>query len=214
MLKICSLVQYFSWCFECFSHIRPLCQNIRRYILYRLRDHINHRIFLQFTPVKVSIVPINNRPDLHIYLHYRYMPGILKNKPLTTELAYHGAFCHSAISTITIRKYYNEMHSQFLSYGAHCRTQVRDLANLGIDSWIYVLYNTICRDVRTHQCGVLFQINILIVQIYNPAHFPCMPVMMKGLADPDHARIPAPCDIALSTIQIDVIAQPDPMEIE
>ena len=110
-------------------------------------------------------MPINDCPDLRMHLRYRSGPGVLLNN-FNPLIAHHCAFCHSVISTRAIRKHYSETHPQLLGYETNYRDQVRGLASLGSGPGICVFCNSTCRDARIHQCGVLFQVNLLMRQIY------------------------------------------------
>lgn len=66
--------------------------------MYRLRDHINHRICLQFNPTKDSIAPISDRPDLRMHLRYRSVPGILVGTPLVIKVVTNSSFFWSSLS--------------------------------------------------------------------------------------------------------------------
>ena len=63
------------------------------------------------------------------------------------------------------------------------RDQVYGLANLGSGKGICILCDQSCNNVRTHQCGVLMQLSIMLGQTYDVSHFPVMPVMMRGDLD-------------------------------
>ena len=188
----------------------PICAHCYKSFidLYPLRDHINRRVCLHFDPAKDCIVPICNRPDLRMHLRYRSIPGLLLNKALTTELSQQCAF-----SSPPIRKPYKDTHPQLLIYEPHCREQVRGLANLGSGKGICVLCNSTCKDVRTHECGVLLQLSGFMGQTYDPTHFPCMPVMMKALTSlnaDDMTQIQPPDSTAAQVCDTD---EPIPMEI-
>ena len=188
----------------------PICAHCYKSFidLYPLRDHINRRVCLHFDPAKDCIVPICNRPDLRMHLRYRSIPGLLLNKALTTELSQQCAF-----SSPPIRKPYKDTHPQLLIYEPHCREQVRGLANLGSGKGICVLCNSTCKDVRTHECGVLLQLSGFMGQTYDPTRFPCMPVMMKALTSlnaDDMTQIQPPDSTAVQVCDTD---EPIPMEI-
>ena len=149
--------------------------------IYRLRYHINAKVCLQFDPHKETIVPIADRQSLRMHLRYKSIPGILLDKALVCEIAHHCVFCHLAVPARSIRKHYGERHQGLLVYEALHRDQVYGLANLGSGKGTCVLCAQQCNDVRTHQCGVLLQISILLGQTYDVSHFPVMPTMMRPL---------------------------------
>ena len=116
-----------------------------------------------------------------MHLRYKSIPGILLDKALVCEIAHHCVFCHLAVPARSIRKHYGERHQGLLVYEALHRDQVYGLANLGSGKGTCVLCAQQCNDVRTHQCGVLLQISILLGQTYDVSHFPVMPTMMRPL---------------------------------
>ena len=68
--------------------------------MYRLRDHINRRVYLQFDPAKETIALICDRPDLRMHLRYRSIPGLLLNQPklpitVRTVTVPYSFWCHS-----------------------------------------------------------------------------------------------------------------------
>ena len=162
---------------------KATCRHCHRQFadIYRLRYHINTRVCLQFDPHKETIVPIADRQSLRMHLRYKSIPGILLDKALVCEIAHHCVFCHLAVPARSIRKHYGERHQGLLVYEALHRDQVYGLANLGSGKGTCVLCAQQCNDVRTHQCGVLLQISILLGQTYDVSHFPVMPTMMRPL---------------------------------
>ena len=63
------------------------------------------------------------------------------------------------------------------------RDQLYGLANLGNGKGICILCDQTCNNVRTHQCGILLQLSIMLGQTYDVSYFPLMPVMMRGDLD-------------------------------
>ena len=96
------------------------------------------------------------------------------------ELASHCAYCHSVISSRAIRKHYADAYPYLEGFAKHARDQIHGLANLGSGKGICVLCQQSCRDVRNHACGVLYQLNISMGQIYDPEYFPYIPIMMRS----------------------------------
>ena len=187
--------------------------------IYRLRYHINARVCLLFDPHKETIVPIADRQSLRMHLRYKSIPGILLDKALVCEIAHHCVFCHLAVPARSIRKHYGERHQGLLVYEALHRDQVYGLANLGSGKGTCVLCAQQCKDVRTHQCGVLLQISILLGQTYDISHFPVMPTMMRPLqtnrptsGSGTAATKAAPTDATLLPPQSDT--QSTPMEVD
>ena len=179
----------------------PTCRHCSKKFtdFYRLRDHINKRVCLQFHALQDQIVPICDRPDLRMHLRYKSIPGLLLNQALMKELSQHCAYCHSAIAARSMRKHYRDCHAHLLPFEPMHKDQVHGLANLGSGKGTCILCDQSCTNVRTHQCGVLLQLSILLGQTYDVSHFPVMPVMMRGdLDEPPE----------------DDIDRPDPMPVE
>ena len=99
------------------------------------------------------------------------------------ELSNHCAYCHSAITARSIRRHYRDCHAQLLPFEPLYRDQLYGLANLGNGKGICILCDQTCNNVRTHQCGILLQLSIMLGQTYDVSHFPLMPVMMRGDLD-------------------------------
>ena len=171
----------------------PTCLHCARSFtdMYRLRDHINRRVCLQFNLAKDCIVPICDRPDLRMHLRYKSIPGLLLNQSLMAELASHCAYCHSVISSRAIRKHYADAYPYLEGFAKHARDQIHGLANLGSGKGICVLCQQSCRDVRHHACGVRYQLSVLIGQTYDPEHFPYMPIMKKNSLPANKSPDPA-----------------------
>ena len=123
-------------------------------------------------------------------LRYKSIPGLILNKALMSELANHCAYCHSAIAARSIRRHYTDAHPQLLQYEPLHRAQVYGLAQLGSGKGQCMLCEQTCNNVQRHQCGVLFQLSVLLGQTYDVSHFPVMPIMLRALpADlPDEDR--------------------------
>ena len=168
---------------------------------YRLRDHINKRVCMSFDPAKDIIVPIYDRPDLRMHLRYKSIPGLLLNKALMSELANHCAYCHSAIAARSIRMHYKDAHPQLLQYEQLHRTQVYGLAQLGSGKGQCILCEQTNNNVQSHQCGVLFQISVMLGQTYDVSHFPVMPVTLRTLPEdrPEDDRLTTRPVLTLST---------------
>ena len=163
----------------------PICRHCNKKFtdFFRLRDHINKRVCLFFNALQDQIVPICNGPDLRMHLRYKSIPGLLLNKALMKELSNHCAYCHSAIAARSIRRHYRDCHAQLLTFEPLHRDQVYGLANLGSGKGICILCDQTCNNVRTHQCGVLLQLSIMLGQTCDVNHFPVMPIMMRGDLD-------------------------------
>ena len=68
-----------------------------------------------------------------------------------------------------------------LIYEALHRDQVCGLANPGSGKGTCILNAQSCNYIRTHQCGVLLQISILLGQTNDISHFSVMPPMIRPL---------------------------------
>ena len=147
---------------------------------YRLRDHINKHICPRFEPAQQSIVPIINRPDLKMHLRHKSVPGLLLNTALINEIANHCTFCHMRIAARSIRKHFTECHPALVPLAEHFREHVHGMANIGGGRGRCSFCDSECRDTRTHECGVLFQISLMMGHTFQPEHFPIMPVMQKA----------------------------------
>ena len=66
------------------------------------------------------------------------------------------------------------------------------MANIGGGRGRCSFCDSECRDTRTHECGVLFQISIMMGHTFQPEHFPIMPVMQKYRTAPSSISIPPP----------------------
>ena len=163
---------------------------------YRLRDHINKHTCPRFDPAQESIVPIINRPDLKMHLRHKSVPGLLLNSALINEIANHCTFCHMRIAARSIRKHFTECHPDLVHLADHFRDHVQGMANIGGGRGRCSFCDSECRDTRTHECGVLFQISIMMGHTFQPEHFPIMPVMQKvsrtGTTEPSSISIPPP----------------------
>ena len=179
---------------------RPICSHcVRSFVdFYRLRYHINKRAYMAFNVAQDSITSIAGREDLRIYLRYKSIPGLLLNQALMVEFVQHCAYCHSQIASRSIRKHYEDQYAYLDPLTAQYKDHVTGLANLGSGRGRCYFCDRECRDIRAHDCGVLFQLSALLGQIFQPEYFPIMPVMMKpvrvGRTDPQpqHRSIPAP----------------------
>ena len=147
---------------------------------YRLRDHINKHICPRFDPAQESIVPIINRPDLKMHLCHKSVPGLLLNTALINEIANHCTFCHMRIAARSIRKHFTECHPDLVPLAKHFRDHVQGMANIGGGRGRCSFCDSECRDIRAHECGVLFQISVMMGHTFQPEHFPIMPVMQKA----------------------------------
>ena len=107
-----------------------------------------------------------------------------------SELANHCAYCHSAIAARSIRRHYRDAHPQLLQYEQQHRAQVYGLAQLGSGKGQCILCEQASNNVQSHQCGVLFQLSVMLGQTYDASHFPVMPVMLRTLPEdrPEEAR--------------------------
>ena len=128
-------------------------------------------------------MPICDRPDLRMHLRYKSIPGLLLNKALMSELANHCAYCHSAIAARSIRRHYKDVHPQLLQYEPLHRAQVYGFAQLGSGKDQCILCDQASHNVQSHQCGVLFQLSVMLGQTYDVSHFPVMPVMLRTLPE-------------------------------
>ena len=126
-------------------------------------------------------MPIADRQSLRMHLRCKSIPGILLDKAPVCEIAHHCVFCHLAVPARSIRNHCGERYQGLLVYEALHRDQVHGLANLGSGKGTHVLCAQQCNDVRTHQCGILLQISILLGQTHDVSHFPVMPTMMHPL---------------------------------
>lgn len=166
--------------------------------IFRLRDAINKRIYPQFNPAQESIVPIINRPDLKMHIRHKSIPALLLNRPLIAETSEYCTFCHCRIAARSIHKHYHCRHD-LVPLASHFREHIYSMANSGSGRGRCNFCDRECRDVRSPECGVLFQIAVMIGPFFQPKHFPYMPVMMKAsrsiLLPADsaqHCTIPAP----------------------
>ena len=98
-----------------------------------------------------------------------------------SELANHCAYCHTAIAARSIRRHYKNAHPQLLQYEPLHRDQVYGLAQLVSGKGQCMLCEQTCNNVQRHQCGVLFQLSVLLGQTYDISHFPVMPIMIRAL---------------------------------
>lgn len=126
-------------------------------------------------------MPICERPDLRMHLRYKSISGLILNKALTSELAHHCAYCHNAIAARSIRGHYKDAHPQLLAYESLHRDRVHGSAQLGSGKGQCLLCEQTCNNVQRHQCGVLFQINVMLGQTYDASHFPIMPIMIHAI---------------------------------
>ena len=107
-----------------------------------------------------------------MHLRYKSIPGLLLNQALMSAFAHHCAFCHRAIAARSIRRHYKDAHPQLLVFEPLHREQVYGVANLGSGKGHWILCEQSCTNVQHHQCGVLFQISVLLGQTYDVSHFP------------------------------------------
>ena len=65
------------------------------------------------------------------------------------------------------------------------------LAQLGSGKGQCILCEQASNNVQSHQCGVLFQLSVMLGQTYDVSHFPVMPVMLRTLPEdrPEENRL-------------------------
>ena len=167
---------------------------------YRLRDHINKHICPRFDPAQESIVPIINRPDLKMHLRHKSVPGLLLNTALINEIANHCTFCHMRIAARSIRKHFTECHPALVPLAEHFREHVHGMANIGGGRGRCSFCDSECRDTRAHECGVLFQLSLMMGYTSSPNIFPSCQSCRKPLGPPlmhlvryPSPRRPRPC---------------------
>ena len=105
-----------------------------------------------------------------MHLRYKNIPNLILNKALMSELANHCAYCHSATAARSIRRHCADAHPQLLQYEPLHRAQVFGLAQLGSGKGQCMLCEQTCNNVQRHQCGVLFQLSVLLGQTYDVSH--------------------------------------------
>ena len=132
------------------------------------------------------------QPTLRMHLRYKSIPRILPDQPLIAELTNHCAFCYLAVPARSIRRHCGEQHQGLLLFEAIHREHFHGLVNLGCGKGQCVLCMQQCIDIRNHQCGVLMQVNVLLGQTYDVAHFPIMPVMMRPTSNEPQTTSPLP----------------------
>ena len=161
---------------------RPICSHCSHSFVdfYRLRDHIDRRVCTSFNPAQEMIIPIMARPDLKMHLRHKSIPGLLLNQVLIKELSCHCAFCHCQIAVRSIHKHYTDQHPQMVAHADQYAAHVVGLANIGSGRGRCSFCDKECRNVRSHECGVLFQLSAMLGYTFQPEHFPVMPVMMKA----------------------------------
>ena len=125
-------------------------------------------------------MPIINRPDLKMHLRHKSVPGLLLNTALINEIANHCTFCHMRIAARSIRKHFTECHPALVPLAEHFREHVHGMANIGGGRGRCSFCDSECRDTRAHECGVLFQLSLMMGYTFQPEHFPIMPVMQKA----------------------------------
>ena len=195
---------------------RPICAQCSHVFVdfYRLRDRINKHTYLRFDPAQESIVPIINRPDFKMHLRHKSIAGLLLNTSLITEIANHCTFCHCRIAARSIRKHFTDCHPDLAPLAEHFRDHIYGMANIGGGRGRCSFCDSECRDTRFHECGVLFQISIMMGYIFEPEYFPIMPVMQKAsrpLADaPRSCSIPPPTPALLGIRSDDPTLQTRP----
>ena len=114
-----------------------------------------------------------------MHLRHKSVPGLLLNSVLINEIANHCTFCHMRIAARSIRKHFTECHPDLVHLADHFRDHVQGMANVGGGRGRCSFCDSECRDTRTHECGVLFQISIMMGHTFQSEHFPIMPVMQK-----------------------------------
>ena len=115
-----------------------------------------------------------------MHLRHKSVSGLLLNTALINEIANHCTFCHMRIAARSIRKHFTECHPDLVPLAEHFREHVHGMANIGGGRGRCSFCDSECRDTRSHECGVLFQISIIMGLIFQPEHFPIMPVMQKA----------------------------------
>ena len=135
-----------------------------------------------FQKVLKMIIPIVARPDLKMHLCPKSIPGLLLNQALIKELSCHCAFCHCQIAARSIHKHYTDQHPQMVAHAAQYAAHVVGLANIGSGRGRCSFCDKECRNVRSHECGVLFQLSAMLGYTFQPEHFPVMPVSYYQLA--------------------------------
>ena len=132
-----------------------------------------------------------------MHLCHKSIPGLLLNQPLIKELSCHCAFCHCQIAARSIHKHYTDQHPLMVTHADQYQSHVLGLANIGSGRGRCSFCDKECRNVRSHECGVLFQLSAMLGYTFQPEHFPVMPVMMKASRDnpmnasPQSRSIPA-----------------------
>ena len=91
-----------------------------------------------------------------------------------------------------------------MGYEKQAKEQIVRLTNLDNGRGTRIFCQTQCRNIRIHECGNLFQFNVMINQTSTPMHFPCIPVMLKDSRTPD----PQPMEIDVNIQAIRPALQP------
>lgn len=91
-----------------------------------------------------------------------------------------------------------------MGYEKQAKEQIVRLTNLDNGRGTRIFYQTQCRNIRIHECGNLFQFNVMINQTSTPMHFPYIPVMLKDSRTPD----PQPMEIDVNIQAIRPALQP------
>ena len=115
-----------------------------------------------------------------MHLRHKSIPGLLLNQALIKELSCHCAFCHCQIAARSIHKHYTDKHPQMVAHADQYHAHVVGLANIGSGRGRCSFCDKECRNVRSHKCGVLFELSTMLGYTFQPEHFPVMPVMMKA----------------------------------
>ena len=139
---------------------RPICSHCSHSFVdfYRLRDHINRRVCISFNPAQELIIPIVARPDLKMHLRHKSIPGLLLNQALIKELSCHCAFYHCQIAARSIHKHYTDQRPLMVTHADQYQAHILGLANIGSGRGRCSFCDKECRNVRSHECGVLFQL--------------------------------------------------------
>ena len=115
-----------------------------------------------------------------MHLRHKSIPGLLLNQALVSELSHHCAFCHYQIAARSIHKHYTDQYPQLIAFATQYQAHVLSLANIGSGRGRCSFCDKECRNVRSHECGVLFQLAAMLGHTFQPEFFPVMPVMMKA----------------------------------
>ena len=97
------------------------------------------------------------------------------------EIAEHCLFCHCRIASQSIPKHFQDCRADLIPLIAHFREYIYSMAKLGSGKGRFNFCNRECRDIRSYERGVLFQIAVMMGRTFMSDHFPMIPGMMKAL---------------------------------